>query len=221
MTNAELKPCPFCGTIPILKEIGLDGWRIYCCRYGDARGCLTFGDSIMSRKEMVKAWNTRPQDNNALVPLDEDIVGLFLYRIISDKIGLELLKEYWTAKHIQTETKLNASKYAKMLCAKFGKDNSGMVSLELIKELELLKSYFEDRMEVVLHRNDIKWKAIDDFLISAQQPPKERKVSLEDIQNVIYFENRKQSKYLSMIDIHNIAEAILSLLNATEERKGE
>ena len=177
-------------------------------------------DCIRIAEQMIKeGYSKRPQDNNA--------------------------EEGETKNDIAWQQGYAAGK----------KDNSGMVSLELIKELELLKSYFEDRMEVVLHRNDIKWKAIDDFLISAQQPPKdqypcndcgklrskaeggttfsicdecwdkkypkERKVSLEDIQNVIYFENRKQSKYLSMIDIHNIAEAILSLLNATEERKGE
>jgi hypothetical protein len=51
--------------------------------------------------------------------------------------------------------------------------------------------------------------------------PKERKVSLEDIQNVIYLENRKQAKYLSMIDIHNIAEVVLSLLNAKESTEKE
>ena len=32
---------------------------------------------------------------------------------------------------------------------------------DLVTELELLKSYFEDTWEVVLHKNDIKWKVID------------------------------------------------------------
>lgn len=35
---------------------------------------------------------------------------------------------------------------------------------DIVKELELLKSYFEDRMQVVLHRNDIKWSVIDKFI---------------------------------------------------------
>ena len=39
--------------------------------------------------------------------------------------------------------------------------SAGVMSAELIKELELLKSYFEDSREVVLHINDINWKVID------------------------------------------------------------
>lgn len=34
----------------------------------------------------------------------------------------------------------------------------------LIKELKLLKSYFEDSREIVLHINDINWKVIDEYL---------------------------------------------------------
>ena len=35
---------------------------------------------------------------------------------------------------------------------------------ELIKELELLKSYFEDARVVELHKNDIKWDVINGFI---------------------------------------------------------
>lgn len=43
-------------------------------------------------------------------------------------------------------------------------DNEKEIEEGLRKELELLKSYFEDCMEVVLHRNDIKWSVIDSYL---------------------------------------------------------
>ena len=42
--------------------------------------------------------------------------------------------------------------------------DSVLLSEDLIKELKLLKSYFDDRMEVVLHKNDIKWDVIDKAL---------------------------------------------------------
>lgn len=38
------------------------------------------------------------------------------------------------------------------------------VNPEIIKEIKLLKSYFEDRWEVSLHKNDIKWSVFDDLL---------------------------------------------------------
>ena len=38
------------------------------------------------------------------------------------------------------------------------------------KELELLKSFFEDRREVLLHINDIDWKPIDEIIKLANLP---------------------------------------------------
>ena len=46
---------------------------------------------------------------------------------------------------------------------------AAMLDEELIKELKLLKSYFEDRRIVELHINDICWEAIDKAIIAHQQ----------------------------------------------------
>ena len=58
-------------------------------------------------------------------------------------------------------------------------------------------------------------KTVSSYPEDSQQPPKERKVSLEEIRQTI----RQHGGWESSID--DISKAILSLINATEERKGE
>lgn len=52
-----LKPCPWCNSNCYVKEVGLDGWRIRC-----TKGCFTFGDSLMSRKTMIRLFNKRAKE---------------------------------------------------------------------------------------------------------------------------------------------------------------
>ena len=140
-------------------------------------------------------FTKRPQDN-ALVPLDRDKLAKILAQHRGGHSGFPPASWDYDL--------------ADVICAKFGKDNSGMRNLDY----DLIMSYSHEYGD----RKDFIRFICNNF---SQQPPKERKVSLEEIQNVIYHENRKQTKYLSTIDIHNIAEVVLSLLNATEERKTE
>ena len=57
-------------------------------------------------------------------------------------------------------------------------------------------------------------KTVSSYPEDSQQPPKERKVSLEEIRQTI----RQHGGWESSID--DISKAILSLINATEEQKG-
>ena len=60
-------------------------------------------------------------------------------------------------------------------------------------------------------------KTVSSYPEDNQQPPKERKVSLEEIFNIIDNMVHGYSKTWKT----KVAQAILSLINATEERKGE
>lgn len=63
-TMIELKLCPFCGNKAKLVPMGLDGWRVKCCKLGYGKGCCTTGDSIMDKKEHIKLWNTRFEEKD-------------------------------------------------------------------------------------------------------------------------------------------------------------
>ena len=100
---------------------------------------------------------------------------------------------------------------------KFGKDNSGMKEREYHYRDGYRNGYiegFNKALEGQIKKAELSIEPI----IFSQQPPKERKVSLEEIIICIKEADTKE-------DIHSyyvrIARAILSLLNATEERKGE
>ena len=84
--------------------------------------------------------------------------------------------------------------YAKTICAKFGKDNSEFG-----------------------HSGD---KTVSSYPEDNQQPPKERKVSLEEIDLRVLLSNYDGSYHRDSDYIRGLSKAILSLINATEERKG-
>ena len=133
--------------------------------------------------------------------------------------------------------------YDRWVCAKFGKDNSGM-------DLEAMRFQIHKRIRDNVNspaEAAMAIRSVFDYLNSiSQQPPKEttnkkwpsqcddpkchckyeseyfnepkeRKVSLEEIANEL------DKNYGETPDGYNrlVAQAILSLLNATEERKGE
>ncbi len=55
----QLKPCPFCGA----EDIGFDSWfynqNIFCkCKICGCQACAT-----PTKKQAIKAWNTRLGDN--------------------------------------------------------------------------------------------------------------------------------------------------------------
>lgn len=55
----KLKPCPFCGAIPVLdrSEIFCDcGAKMEIPLYGTNDGYSTYGEA---KEEMIEAWNTR------------------------------------------------------------------------------------------------------------------------------------------------------------------
>ena len=146
-------------------------------------------------------FTKRPQDNN-LVPLDEIECG--------DKI-MKVIMNNWDGGAVNP-----AELYGKIMreISKFGKDNSGMVANE---EFRL------DRVEVFggLAGKGMKHMyTLRPTRYENEQPPKERKVSLEEIVNIFPME---WPKYKCVI----IAKRIYCLIygndsiNATEERKGE
>ena len=97
----------------------------------------------------------------------------------------------------------------------FGKDNSGMVAISK-KAITDSLGYPTNRVLTDKELSLINY-ICENF---SQQPPKERKVSLEEIKKVV---RQQMDIYNSDYDnkCKQISQAILSLLNATEERKGE
>lgn len=55
--QAQLKPCPMCGTAPRLREaFGLSGlYRVRCANYGCGMTIKTSSDALA----LVEAWNRR------------------------------------------------------------------------------------------------------------------------------------------------------------------
>jgi hypothetical protein len=218
--EVELKPCPFCGIYP--KTFKLDDLTemASCC------GCVI----------KLSTWNKRPQENN-LVPLDEEEVANALvdaHGILNKHL---LKKEYYLP-------------YAKTICAKFGKDNNGIVSQDPLWEYcihqddcvagqcragrptkdggyESLYGYGSNEKWYPREEYPECTCGLDRLMKERQfspQPPKERKVSLEEIEAVI---SRCHAKNMNLgfgarkneIQMDGIvAQAILSLLNATEGR---
>ena len=63
-------------------------------------------------------------------------------------------------------------------------------------------------------------KTVSSYPEDNQQPPKERKVSLEEIDLRVLLSNYDGSYHRDSDYIRGLSKAILSLINATEERKG-
>jgi hypothetical protein len=151
----------------------------------------------------VKQYTKRPQDNNALVPLDFQVIFDMLFD--------------------RTQYSVDSCKdIAEEICAKFGKDNSGMVPDE--KELSLLFDMLKTHKvnylpELLTQPTGIIGidQAFSTFKIwlskFSQQPPKERKVSLEEIVSVIGGTISQRSHPLPYKDAQIIGQEILNLLN--------
>lgn len=55
MKDAELKPCPFCGS----ADVVLSNWGLFRCW---CTNCLAKTADTLSRKEAIQAWNRRVDD---------------------------------------------------------------------------------------------------------------------------------------------------------------
>jgi len=77
MTNEpKLKPCPFCGGKPVIKEYRGFGYEIECincqCRFDGE--IMKDNDHVivrMNKKDFVKAWNTRAGNTRPKIDVGE------------------------------------------------------------------------------------------------------------------------------------------------------
>jgi hypothetical protein len=168
--------------------------------------------------------NERPQANNALVPLDFQVIFDMLFD--------------------RTQYSVDSCKdIAEEICAKFGKDNSGMVPINRYEFITICSKYLGNPAGWPKHIHDCFDEILDTF---SQQPPKEpvydcgcgmgesclaikkeRKVSLEEMAKILYESINPLSNYEKNATQRNkgfymaTAQVILTRLNATEERKGD
>lgn len=59
MTNDELKPCPYCGNYPLLRQDASE-WRVECI--GEGCECLPSTWFYDTKEEAIEAWNRRAAD---------------------------------------------------------------------------------------------------------------------------------------------------------------
>ena len=159
---------------------------------------------------MSHGYTKRPQENNALVPLEKD------------KVEDALLTE-WGLGRIDGSTAEKIRCISRILCAKFGKDNSGMVPQGIdIPRLKRVIDYQLDARGGQVNPKDDFAGFINDIMACikfSQQPPKERKVSLEE--EGIHSMEEFQRKYFPNLVGKECPYCGNKKINATEERKGE
>lgn len=109
-----------------------------------------------------------------LIQLQENLMNDRIEKIIRplfDKLRQVSKKDFETISMILTKehADLMTTDIASALRSKgcVFRDEGVVVDEDLLKELRLLKSYFKDTKEVVLHKNDIKWGSIDKALSTA------------------------------------------------------
>ena len=61
--EAELLPCPFCGSAPQLMGGHRNHWRVECPRCGVARAQFANGGVEEDKARAVRSWNTRKSDD--------------------------------------------------------------------------------------------------------------------------------------------------------------
>ena len=59
MNEQNLKPCPFCGSYPILRNEASE-WKVECSSY--ACGCMPSTWWCDTKEEVIEAWNRRAAD---------------------------------------------------------------------------------------------------------------------------------------------------------------
>ena len=195
--EVELKPCPFCGCNFPEKLTGMGEYWIKCPK------CNSSCDMKSNADDCVNAWNKRPQDNNTHkctcnrhpdsaftvrvkneIPYCPRCGGIVWPKIDNNTLvplDVEKLALAIGEYEIYTTTdnwKPSPRDKAKMICAKFGKDNSGMVPIKIenMREIifnpgEILKvpkniQELNDFMDFIFERICLKY---------GQHPPKERK----------------------------------------------
>jgi hypothetical protein len=57
-TESELKPCPFCGGMPMLTNWGL--WRVWC------KDCKATAGDFVIMKDAKIAWNNRVKGDKSV-----------------------------------------------------------------------------------------------------------------------------------------------------------
>jgi hypothetical protein len=170
-------------------------------KWGNCTNITMTDKAIVEMYAEKFGFTKRPQDNN-LMPLDVKKLSVLLCAHRGGHPGFPTTS--WD------------NELAELICSKFGKDNSGMVPR---KEYLMCSTH-----QVGIMPNRLCGYCELERL--SQQPQKERKVSLEELVELIKYElkvynNDKDDSYKIMTTtIEHISQAILSLLNATEERKG-
>ena len=186
-------------------------------------GEYTYPRYVASRL-IHEGYTKRPQDNNALVPLDGIALANFIHKVeLLDYSRSKSNPRKWNV------TSKQALMISKEICAKLGKDNNQCEtiagsSFKFLSNKEEDIYTFEDGKPIGKDNNEFGHSG--DITVSSypednQQPPKERKVSLEEIKEAILIEFTLPSNKSVVSWLDRSALAILSLLNATEERKGK
>jgi len=64
MSMEKLKPCPFCGEMPKLREVpSMASWVIYCD--SDSCGVRSETRPADTKAEVIAAWNRRDEGRDA------------------------------------------------------------------------------------------------------------------------------------------------------------
>ena len=83
----ELKPCPFCGCYPILRQDASD-WKVECI--GEGCECLPSTWFWDTKEDAIKAWNRRAIADVAPIKhakwIDKSSKKLIFGRVLRDRI---------------------------------------------------------------------------------------------------------------------------------------
>ena len=69
MSDTELKPCPFCGGVPVWGATTIQGHKYIMCDTEECRMAIT--DGYKAKAAAITAWNTRADIADALTGKDE------------------------------------------------------------------------------------------------------------------------------------------------------
>ena len=117
--EVELKPCPFCGVEPKINSLrtGFSVFHKVSCIM--AIGKVKYPQPL--NEFMIKAWNKRPQENNALVPLDEKE----LFKVVISQIPIDHSRlSHTSIDFLERKREEHAKLICSLICSKFGKDNN-------------------------------------------------------------------------------------------------
>src|ERR1700693_162658 len=120
MNETELKRCPFCGSMPTIKDNELQNdlyrWAVRCSNHYCAVPAVA---SRPEREQAITAWNTRSastadaqKEREAIIVLIKQTKGQWLYRMSHDEFSAEyevraladkLITDIRTGRHLEHE----------------------------------------------------------------------------------------------------------------------